>query len=122
MNVLMVEDQAALADLWSDSLRRQGVAVTVVASQDAAIRYLQRQSAHVLILNLSLQDGSPLAVADYASYRYPEMRIIPVTPRTFFSDGSVFAVVPNTCTVLAETARPDDMAAIVEHYGAGAPG
>jgi len=121
MNVLMVEDQPALADLWSASLRRMGAEVTVVASQDEAIKYLQSQSADVLILNLGLRDGSPLAVADYASYRHPDMRIIPVTPRTFFSDGSVFAVVPNTCTVLADTARPDDMAAIVAHYGTAPP-
>jgi len=94
-----------------------GAQVTVVASQDAAIAYLQRDFAEVLILSLDLGDGAPLAVADYASYRHPDTRIIPVTSKTFFSDGSVFAHVPNTCTTLATTARPEDMAAIVEYYG-----
>ena len=117
MKVLLVEDRSALADLWSASLRRMGAQVTVVASQDAAIAYLQRHFAEVLILSLDLGDGAPLAVADYASYRHPDTRIIPVTSKTFFSDGSVFAHVPNTCTTLATTARPEDMAAIVEYYG-----
>jgi len=118
MNVLMVEDQADLAALWSASLRRLGADVSIVASQDAAISYLQHTCADVLILNLGLRDGSPLAVADYASYRHPDMKIIPVTSDTFFSDGSVFAHVPNTCTFLAVNAHPDDMATIVTHYGA----
>jgi len=117
MKVLLVEDRSALADLWSASLRRMGAQVTVVASQDAAIAYLQRDFAEVLILSLDLGDGAPLAVADDASYRHPDTGIIPVTSKTFFSDGSVFAHVPNTCTTLATTARPEDMAAIVEYYG-----
>ena len=117
MNVLMVEDQPGLATLWSASLRRQGANVTIATSQDEAIGYLHRLEPDVLILSLRLANGSPLAVADYASYRHPDTKIIPVTSESFFSDGSVFAHVPNTCTTLASTARPDDMAAIVAHYG-----
>ncbi|WP_108484910.1 response regulator [Oceaniglobus ichthyenteri] len=117
MDVLMVEDNTALSALWSASLRRHGARVTISASQAEAIGQLQRTAFDVLILSLGLSDGSPLAVADYAGYRRPETKIIPVTSDTFFSDGSVFAHVPNTCTTLASTARPDDMAAIVEHYG-----
>lgn len=120
MHILMVEDQPELASIWAASLRRTGARVTIAPSQDVAIRFLQRDFAEIVILNLGLSRGSPLAVADYASYRHPTTKIIPVTSDTFFSDGSVFAHVPNTCTSLARSASPDDVAAIVEHYGMAA--
>ncbi|WP_102107906.1 response regulator [Oceaniglobus roseus] len=117
MKILIVGDVPKLTDLWASCLRARGASVTVVACQDAAIRALQSGAWEVLILNLSMRDGSALAVADFASYRYPDTKIIPVTSSTFFSDGSVFRHVPNACTSLGIAMAPEDMATIVEHYG-----
>ena len=39
--------------------------------------------------------GVAMAVADFASYRRPEARVIFVTNTSFFSDGSIFAHSPS---------------------------
>ena len=78
---------------------------------------LGHYDADILILNLLLSDGSALAVADYASYRLPETRIIFVTNTTFFSDGSIFSFAPNACAFVQTATPPEDLAAMVEHYG-----
>jgi len=44
----------------------------------------------VIVLDLALEEGSALAVADFASYRHPDARVIFVTNASFFSDGSIF--------------------------------
>jgi len=117
MNVLIVESDAGLAHLWQRHLERSGARVTVAADQDAAIAALQRRNPDVIVLDLVLRAGSAIAVADYASYRRPDTRIVFVTNTTFFSDGSIFNHVPNACAYLKAATPPEDLAAIVEHYG-----
>ena len=73
--------------------------------------------ADVLILNILLAEGSALAVADYASYRLPEAQIIFVTNTSFFSDGPIFSFAPNACAFVQTATPPEDLAAMVEHYG-----
>ncbi|WP_226782100.1 response regulator [Oceaniglobus trochenteri] len=121
MHVLIVEENPALAEVWAGYLRRSGAQVSITACQQDAIAFLQGYGPDIVILDLGLRAGSPLAIADYASYRHPQIRIIPVTRDSFFSDGSVFVHVPNTCTVLAPGTPPEDMAAIVAHYGTDGP-
>ncbi len=117
MKVLIVEGRVGLAQLWATCVSRFGAEVEIARTQPDAISYLQNVCPEIVILSLGLVEGSAFAVADYASYRHPTTKIIPVTSSTFFSDGSVFQHVPNTCTTLAESTSPEDLAAIVEHYG-----
>ncbi len=118
MNVLIVESQAELGALWSRHLERQGASVCFVLNQDAAVDAILKQDFDVIVLDLILEDGSALAVADFASYRAPEARVIFVTNTTFFSDGSIFAHSPNACAFVQSAAPPEDLAAMVAHYGA----
>jgi DNA-binding NtrC family response regulator len=119
MKVLIVESNPDLGSLWQRHLRRQGAEVTLVPSQEAAILALYRDVFDIIVLDLVLEEGSALAVADFASYRRPEARVIFVTNTTFFSDGSVFAHSPNACAFLQSEMPPEDLAAMVEHYAAG---
>jgi hypothetical protein len=43
--------------------------------------------------------------------------VIFVTDTTFFSDGSIFAITPNARALVRTSAPPEDIAAMVEHYG-----
>lgn len=117
MRVLIVESNGGLAHLWQRHLERSGVDVTVVSDQCAAIAHLQFECADVIVLDLFLSEGSAIAVADYASYRRPEARVVFVTNTSFFSDGSIFNHIPNACAYLETNTPPEDLAAIVEHYG-----
>ena len=57
-------------------------------------------------------------MADFASYKRPEARVIFVTRSGFFSDGSIFQLAPNTAAYIAAETPPEDLAALVEHHGA----
>ncbi|MGJ5619989.1 response regulator transcription factor [Sulfitobacter sp. MF3-043] len=117
MRVLIVESQPELAGLWQRHLERQGMRVSKTETQDGAIAFLAEQDTDIIILDLVLEDGSALAVADYANYRQPDARVIFVTNTTFFSDGSIFAHSANARAFLPLATPPDDLAAMVAHYG-----
>lgn len=117
MDVLIVQSSPELGLIWQRHLQRCGMTVHVAESQEQAIHMLGRCSPDIIILDLVLQDGSALAVADFANYRLPEARVIFVTNTRFFSDGSIFAHAANACAFVQTSTPPDDLAAMVEHYG-----
>lgn len=118
MNVLIVESRPELGRIWHRHLERQGWDVTLAGSAQDAVAALQRGRFEVIVLDLVLPDGSALAVADVASYRHPQARVIFVTNTGFFSDGSIFNLAPNACAYLPSATPPEDLAAMVEHYAA----
>ena len=120
MNVLIVESQPDLAALWKRHLERQGADVTAVGTQEAAITALCSSAFEIIVLDLILEQGSALAVADFVSYRRPDARIIFVTNTSFFSDGSIFAFSSNACAYVQSETPPEDLAAMVEHFAASA--
>lgn len=117
MNVLIVESEKELARVWQRHLQRMGMCVTTRPNQEGALAFLANEDTDIIILDLLLSDGSAFAVADYASYRMPDTRIIFVTNTSFFSDGSIFSYASNACAFVQRATPPDDLAAMVEHYG-----
>ena len=117
MKVLIVESSPELGTLWRRHLERQGMDVTCVTTQEEAIACLSAEPVEIIILDLVLAEGSALAVSDFASYRRPDARVIFVTDTTFFSDGSIFAHSSNAQAFLPSSTSPEDLAAMVEHYG-----
>ncbi|MDG1118387.1 MAG: response regulator [Flavimaricola sp.] len=120
MRVLIVESTNDLALLWSRYLERQGVQVTVSTRAEQAIELICDTPFDVIVLDLVLAEGSALAVADFAQYRQPETNVIFVTDTTFFSDGSIFALTPNARALVRTQTPPEDLAAMVAHYGRAA--
>ncbi|XDA99166.1 response regulator [Sulfitobacter sp. LCG007] len=117
MKVLIVESSPELGKIWENHLRRRGMEVSRADGQTSAIEHLAGSSPDVIILDLILEDGSALAVADYANYRLPSAQVIFVTNTSFFSDGSIFSLVSNACAFVQSETPPDDLVAMVEHYG-----
>ena len=117
MNVLIVESCSELGQLWQRHLERLGMQVVLRATQDDAIAYLSENDPQIIILNLVLEEGAALAVADFANYRMPEARVIFVTNTSFFSDGSIFAHAANARAFVPMGTPPEDLAAMVEYYG-----
>ena len=118
MNVLIVESCPNLGALWKRHLERQGAEVTLVENQEAAILALYAGGIDIIVLDLVIEEGSALAIADFASYRRPDAPVIFVTNTSFFSDGSIFAHSPNACAYVQSGTPPEDLAAMVEHYAA----
>ena len=118
MNVLIVESKPDLGALWKRHLERLGRSVSLVRTQESAIAAMYAKDFDIIVLDLILEEGSALAVADFASYRRPEARVIFVTNTSFFSDGSIFAHSPNACAYVQSNTPPEDLAAMVDHYAA----
>jgi DNA-binding NtrC family response regulator len=116
MRVLIVETDTALGTVWLRHVARMGADVHLATTQEAAVEWLREHECDVIVLDLVLGEGSAFAVADFASYRRPEARIIFVTNTTFFSDGSIFSICPNACAYVQSATPPEDLAAMVEHY------
>ncbi len=117
MDVLIVQSSPELGLLWQRHLQRCGMHVDVVESQEDATAALCRRAPDIIILDLVLRYGSALAVADFANYRCPHTQVIFVTNTRFFSDGSIFAHATNACAFVQSCTPPEDLAAMVEHYG-----
>ena len=117
MDVLIVESNPDLGMLWQRHLQRQGSHVVVSGDQTSAIQSLQDSDFDVIVLDLMIEGGSPLAVADYASYRRPHAKIIFVTNASFFSDGSIFQLCSNACAFVPAATEPEDLAAIIDYHG-----
>ncbi len=120
MKVLIVESNADLAKVWRRHLERHGLTVSVCRCSDTAVALISAVQFDVIVLNLVLSKGSALAVADYVQYRHPRTNLIFVTDTTFFSDGSIFSVTSNARAFVRTATPPEDLAAMVEHYGAAA--
>lgn len=119
MRVLIVETETDLAQIWRRHLERLSASVHIARTSDAAVQAISDHPFDVIVLNLVLAEGSALAVADFAQYRQPHTNVIFVTDTTFFSDGSIFSMIPNARAFVRSGTRPEDLAAMVEHYGSG---
>lgn len=117
MQVLIVEHNQDLAAIWARFLSRQGLDCTVAATATEAYGALRTRIFDAVVLDIELASGEAFAVADFATYRDPDVPIIAVTARSFFADGTIFELIPNVRSLLCAPLRPDDMAALVEHYG-----
>lgn len=118
MTLLIVESNPHLAGVWQRHVERYGRSVILARDQKTAVDALRAGGISIVISNVELEKGSAFAVADYASYRCPDVRILFVTSASFFSDGSIFNHVANACACVPASSRPDDIAAMVEHYAA----
>lgn len=116
MEILIVEQDANLAAIWARHLARGGARVTVAQDQAAAVARIDGGRLAALVIDIGLAHGSAVAVADYARFRQPQARVVLVTARRFFSDGSIFALVPNACAYLSRGTDPADLATVVDYH------
>lgn len=86
--------------------------------QARAITHLASREVDVIIMDLVLEEGAALAVSDYANFRRPKAQVIFVTNTTFFSDGSIFNHCSNARAFVQSATPPEDLVAMVAHYGA----
>lgn len=121
MRVLIVQSNAHLGQLWKRHLERLDAEVIHVQTGAAALEQIEAQSLDVIVLDLVLREGSALTIADFAQFRQPDANVVFVTDTTFFSDGSIFSHSANARAFIETATPPDDLAAIVHHYGQPSP-
>jgi len=117
MRVLIVQSNANLGALWKRHLERLDATVDHVETGAQALQLIDTKDLDVIVLDLVLAEGSPLAIADFAEFRQPHANVVFVTDTTFFSDGSIFQHSANARALIETATPPKDLAAIVHHYG-----
>lgn len=115
MRILIVQDNEELGGIWQRFLEREGISVVLNTSQEQAIKTLRFEVFDALILELVLPDGGAIAIADFATYKSPDVPVIPVTSSSFFSDGSVFSIIPNARSLMRMPVEGKDLLAMLEH-------
>jgi DNA-binding response OmpR family regulator len=117
LRILLVQSEPELGALWQRHMARQGAEVTLCRDATAALDALEERMFDVVVLDLLLDQGNGLTVADIAAFRQPQASVICVTDSGFFSDGSIFNHCATARLTLNRTTPPDELAAIVTHYG-----
>ncbi len=115
MRVLIAQHNGELGKLWAAFLTREHVEVTLAPTQGEALKQLRARNFDALVLEMVLPDGGAIAIADFAAYRMPDVPVITVNSSSFFSDGSIFDLVPNVQSVMQAPVAASDLAAMVEH-------
>ena len=111
-----MQDNADLGRIWCRFLERRGFLVSLATASDEALRALDETDFDALILEPMVDSGG-LSVADFASFRNPDIQILAVTRSTFFSAGAILQMMPNARGVLRTPVRPEDLVAYLEHFG-----
>ncbi|PWJ22468.1 hypothetical protein [Jannaschia seohaensis] len=88
----------------------------VAQSQAQAVAKMFVLRPAVVLIDLGLTDGSPLAVADFVSFRHPKARVIFVSDTAMFSDGSLFQHCANVHAHVARGMAEPDMVALIAHH------
>ena len=90
------------------------------ADEYEAVAALLHATPTVIIVNLALERGSAMAVAEFAAFRRPQTRIIfemgegaVVHP---FADGAIFGLHENAHGCLTPMMAIEDRVAFVEHH------
>jgi CheY-like chemotaxis protein len=117
MHVLIVEENQHRGEIWKRFLNRQGAKVTLVPGSEQATSALYTRKYDALVINIVSAESSVLAVSDLASYRNPDIAIITITSGSFFSDGSIFGLIPNARSCVSGDVPPKDLADMVTHFG-----
>jgi DNA-binding NtrC family response regulator len=116
LNVLIVESNRSVTDLWRYQLALSGANIWAESDYDTATKVIEREHLDVLILDTDINEVGALALADLVGFRQPEAQIIFVTPSQGEDSSALFALYPNARCCVPINTRPSDLAVMAEHY------
>ena len=111
------ETEAAF-DAARSALSREGIKLFRAADQHCASIWICEADPAVVVIDLSLTEGSPLAVADFCSYRRPNARVILLGGGKLMADGSLFGHVGNAAAMLPDPVPGPDLLALISFHSA----
>jgi len=86
MQILLVEDDQALASALQQALQKQGYAVNAVATGEAAIYVIDTDAPDLVILDLGLPDIDGIDVLKRVRHKHSELPILLLTARSGIDD------------------------------------
>ena len=115
MNILVVEDEAALLGIWLELFAGAGHQVVGVLTLQQAREQLHLARFDVVVLDLFIKRQSTLPLATLATYANPECRVVVVTGWPVFPMGELMTLAPSVAAVLRKPVCFEDLLAICEH-------
>ncbi|SDY62073.1 hypothetical protein SAMN05444004_102156 [Jannaschia faecimaris] len=103
-------------DMARKTLSREGIEMLRAADQHGAALRICEADPAVVLIDLTLKDGSPLAVADFCNYRRPDTRVILLRGGNLMADGSLFAHVGNAAALVSDQIPTGDLMALVAFH------
>ena len=116
MDVLIVQTRPCLSALWRKHLEKVDAVVAEASTQYEANSYLMELRFDAIIMDLLLENGSALVIAEMAGFHQPEAKLILMTRSSAFCDGSIYFHFSNVCGLLPVGTSPGDIAALVAHH------
>ena len=117
-HVLIAEPNTDLARTWACVLEDLDIRVSFAKTSEEAERLLRLDPVDAMVISLDLPEGGAVNLADFALYRCPNARVIFVTAKGVYADGSIFKLSYNASAYLQADTAPEDMAAIVQYHAA----
>jgi DNA-binding NtrC family response regulator len=117
LRVLIVAGETETGRRWADHLSKAGMFVDAVQSENDASLALNLHGYDIIVLDVDHCVGSALAIADLAAFRRPDVPVISVSHGEHFTDGSLFCLMGNARAQISACTPPEDLSALVEHYG-----
>ena len=116
MDVLILEDDQTLAQVFFDALDGAGHDATVVNSNADAISQLFRRKFDLLICDLMIYGQTSIPVLEYANFACPDAEIILVTGSGLFPRGELHYWVSDVSYRIQKPVKIDDLLLLVSHY------
>ncbi|MFN3598761.1 MAG: response regulator transcription factor [Aquificaceae bacterium] len=88
IRILVVEDDKDLAELIAYNLKKEGYGVDIALKGTEAIRYLEKQTPDLLLLDVMLPDLDGFRIAQYVrnTYDYKDLPIVFITAKDMEQD------------------------------------
>ncbi|MEL6205492.1 MAG: response regulator [Pseudomonadota bacterium] len=119
MNVLVVEDDPNLRQLWGMVIEKAGHRADLVAEPAEARTRLERHPYDLMLLDLRLNGEDALPLAEVAANAHPDCRVVVVTGTSLYRRGEIFAETPSVAAVLRKPVDIEDIMAICSHVAEG---
>jgi len=116
LNVLILEDDRILAQVFCDALEDAGHSVTVAHNNEQAIACLRDYSFGVLIFDLLIDGETSIPVLDYANFVAPESDVILVTGSGLFPRGELHYSISDVSYRIQKPVQLNDLILVVEHF------
>lgn len=114
-NILVVEDTPAMAQLTLLTLERGGFHAVHVEDGESAIKFLEGDVPHLILLDLNLPGVSGWDVMEFLGKKHNGVKI-PVIVTTAYGDSAnrVIGKLQNVYKYLVKPFKPDELIAIIE--------
>lgn len=95
------------------ALSREGISLFRADDQHNASLWICEADPAVVLIDLSLTEGSPLAVADFCNYRRPDTRVILRGTGKLMAHGSLFGHVGNAAAMISAQMPGEDLVSLL---------